>query len=152
MPADLLAAEDERTRQLEERRAASQAANDRYWAKQQSQRTRSQKLEQLRSKLGFSRKDHLAAAARDMEAAEAADAAKNAAAGMEKDSNKGCTPQAASPTISLEAHQPASPPEGQAVPSSVVVRSSVAPAPSWATRDAGAAPKTSTFGRWFGRD
>ncbi len=126
-------------------------------------------LDRMRAALGL-RKDHLAAAAARMDAADAAAAAASSSSARRAPSTAGsdiATPLPAAdfnassghpspaPSVMSEVTQGSS--VGSEVPlTSVVVRqvgaagSSSAPAPSWATRDPGQAPKKGGF--WtFGR-
>lgn len=125
-------------------------------------------LDRMRAALGL-RKDHLAAAAARMDAADAAAAAASSSSARRAPSTAGsdiATPLPAAdfnassghpspaPSVMSEATQGSS--VGSEVPlTSVVVRQvgaagSSAPAPSWATRDPGQAPKKGGF--WtFGR-
>ncbi|PRW45502.1 hypothetical protein C2E21_5737 [Chlorella sorokiniana] len=179
-------AEESRRAANEERRAASQRALDKVLSKDgkssssrpprptssvtansfSSQPSGSFSLDRMRTALGL-RRDHLAAAAARMDAAEAATAASSARRAASTSGSDVATPLPAAdfnassgrpspaPSVMSEATQASS--VGSEVPlTSVVVRhtggaaSSSAPAPSWATRDPGQAPKKGGF--WgFGR-
>lgn len=135
-------------------------------ASSSSQPSASNSLDRMRAVLGL-RRDHLAAAAARMDAAEAAAAASSARrvpsiAGSDvatplqaADFNASSGRPSPAPSVVSEATQGSS--QGSEAPlTSVVVRqtgaasSSAAPAPSWATRDPGQAPKKGGF--WtFGR-
>lgn len=190
-PSPLAAADEYRLRQAEERRAASQRATERALSKSKrgssdsaatpslslnatSYQPRLPNLDRLRDALGL-RRDHLAAAAAKVDAAEGAGApaaattppaAAQATSPRRSSSGGGAEPKRSFTTFGSEGKRPGSgDTAGSEAPlTSVVVRPqggpppaaapAAAPAgPSWALRDPGhVAPKSSgVFGGFFSR-